>query len=75
MIRSADLAGTAVYMDNGSEEMRSARAKKLFADAAALLIRRGAFVESRVVPGGVHSESSWEKQIPFFMDVLFYELT
>ena len=74
MIRRADLTGTAVYMDNGSEEMRSARAKKLFADAAALLIRRGAFVETRVVPGGVHSESSWEKQIPFFMDVLFYEL-
>ena len=30
--------------------------------------------EIRVVPGGVHNEASWEHQIPFFMDVLFYNL-
>ena len=34
----------------------------------------GAHPEIRVVPGGVHNEASWEHQIPFFMDVLFYNL-
>ena len=74
MLREADLVGTALYMDNGSEEMRSARAKKLFAEAAELLILAGAHPEIRGVPGGVHNEASWERQIPFFMDVLFYNL-
>ena len=49
-------------------------AKKLFAEAAELLILAGAHPEIRVVPGGVHNEASWERQIPFFMDVLFYNL-
>ena len=31
-------------------------------------------MESRIVPGGEHNEASWEKQVPFFMDVLFYDL-
>ena len=74
MIRSANLAGTVLYMDNGSEEMRSQRAKKLYGSATALLIEKGAHLTSRVVPGGVHSEASWEKQLPFFLPTLFYDL-
>ena len=31
-------------------------------------------LESRIVPDGEHNEASWEKQIPFFMDTLFYGL-
>ena len=74
MIASADLEGTVLYMDNGSEEMRSQRARRLFASAASLLIRKGALLTCRAVPGGVHSESSWERQVPLFLDVLFYDL-
>ena len=29
---------------------------------------------SFIVPGGTHTEASWEKQIPFFMETLFYGL-
>ena len=74
MIRGADLEGTVLYMDNGSEEMRSLKARKLYGSVASLLMEKGVLLESRVVPGGVHSESSWERQVPFFMDVLFYDL-
>ena len=75
MIRSASIGKTVLYMDMGSREMRSAWAKGIYADTAAALIRKGVLLESRVVPGGIHSETSWERQIPFFMDVLFYNLT
>ena len=37
-------------------------------------MEKGALVTARIVPGGAHNEASWEKQIPFFMDVLFYDL-
>ena len=75
MIRSASIGKTVLYMDMGSREMRSAWAKGVYADTAAALIRKGVLLESRIVPGGIHSEVSWEQQIPFFMDVLFYNLT
>ena len=39
-----------------------------------VLIKKGLYVESRVVPGGIHSESSWEQQIPFFLNTIFYQL-
>ena len=29
---------------------------------------------SRIVPGGTHSEASWEKQLPFVFHTLMYEL-
>ena len=74
MIRECRPDRTALYMDNGETEMRSARARSLFGAVTSLLIRKGFRLESRVVPGGVHSESSWERQVPFFMDVLFYDL-
>ena len=74
MVASARLRRTSVYMDSGSKEMRSRRSRENFAAVTALLIEKGAWVESRVVPGGFHSEASWERQIPFFMDVLFYGL-
>ena len=74
MIRRARLRRTVLYMDGGSREMRSQWARDSFADVTAQLIRKGVLVESRVVPNGVHNEASWERQIPFFMDVLFYNL-
>ena len=39
-----------------------------------LLLERGVLLDSRIVPGGEHCEASWERQIPFFMDTLFYGL-
>lgn len=74
MIREARPRRTVLYMDNGSREMRRQRAKDVYADVTALLIKKGVLLESRVVPGGDHSETSWERQVPFFMETLFYNL-
>ena len=45
-----------------------------FGKVASRLMERGAYVEARIVPDGEHCEASWEKQIPFFMETLFYGL-
>ena len=74
LIRESRVKETVLYMDNGSLEMRSVRAKRLYGEMTSLLIRKGLYVESRVVPGGIHSESSWEQQVPFFLNTIFYHL-
>jgi len=74
LIRRADIRKTVLYMDCGAGELRRARERRLFGDIAARLIRKGVLLESRVVPDGIHSESAWEEQIPFFLGALFYHL-
>lgn len=74
MIRTGSGENALLYMDNGSEEMASAHARQIFGETTALLIKKGLWVQSRVVPGGFHSEASWERQIPFFIHALFYDL-
>jgi len=62
---------TCIYMDYGSEEMYShaANAEALMSMSHLLLSKR-VNLAVRVVPGGNHSEASWERQIPIFMDCL-----
>ena len=76
LIRTAPLVGESVlYMDYGSEEWGWKRdTASRFGTAAALLMKRGVQVTSRVIPGGTHSEASWERQIPFFLPTLLYGL-
>ena len=38
------------------------------------LFDRKLSLTARVVPGGDHSEASWEKQSPFFIETLMYGL-
>ena len=45
---------------------------KVANDRGALKI--AAKVTSRIVPGGTHSEASWEKQLPFMFHTLMYEV-
>ncbi len=76
LIEKSDLADdTIVYMDWGSEEFQgnTAMERDLRRVADALLKRR-VRLTSRVVPGGDHSEASWEKQAPFFINTLMYGL-
>ena len=73
LIESAELKKTVLYMDMGAKELRGGRRRALFGDVAAQLIRKGVYLETRVVPGGEHSERSWEKQIPFFLNTILYE--
>lgn len=69
------LPGSVLYMDYGSEEMRYRKGMlHEFSDVTAQLMRKGIFVESRIVPGGKHCEASWERQLPFFMQTLQYDL-
>ncbi len=62
---------TCIYMDYGSEEMfnHAANEEALMTTAHVLLTKR-VNLALRIVPGGNHSEASWEKQIPIFMDCL-----
>ena len=62
---------TCIYMDYGSEEMFNhvANAEALISTSHLLLTKR-VNLALRIVPGGNHSEASWEKQIPIFMDCL-----
>ncbi|MBR3242713.1 MAG: alpha/beta hydrolase [Parasporobacterium sp.] len=74
MISGAKLKRTVLYMDNGAFEMTSQRAKRLYGEITSLLIRKGVLLTSRIVPEGIHSESSWEQQIPFFIPTLLYAM-
>ena len=69
--RSRIRRDTCIYMDYGSEEMfnHAANAEALLSTSHLLLTKR-VNLALRVVPGGNHSEASWEKQIPIFMECL-----
>ena len=62
---------TTIYMDYGSEEVGNHEGS---ADALIsmthLLLKKRANLTFRIVPGGTHSEASWEQSIPVFMDCL-----
>lgn len=62
---------TCIYMDYGSEEMGNhlANAEAMISTSHLLLTKR-VNLAMRIVPGGNHSEASWERQIPIFMDCL-----
>lgn len=60
-----------IYTDYGSREFsNSSPRREAFAGTCAVLIEKGVNLTARVVPGGLHCEASWEKQIPYFMHVL-----
>lgn len=64
---------TVLYMDYGSRELSNhAQTFKLLGRTAAALLDRHVLLDFRMVPGGDHSEASWERQIPFFMNTLLY---
>ena len=76
LVRRARLApGTVLYMDYGSREMgRHQGMRRGFADFGAQIMARGVFLTQRIVPGGTHSEASWERQLPFMLGTLLFGL-
>lgn len=67
-------ADTIIYTDYGSEEFKNhPERRKHFALNCGYLLERGLNLTARVVPGGTHSEASWEQQIPIFMSVLGFD--
>ena len=62
---------TLIYMDYGELEMfNHAATQESMISTAHLLLTKRVNLALRIVPGGTHSEASWEKQIPIFMDCL-----
>ena len=67
--------GTVLYMDYGAREMGNhAGMRRDFGAFGAKVLSRGVNLTMRIVPNGTHSEASWEKQLPFVMETLFYDL-
>ena len=62
---------TTIYMDYGELEMfNHAATPEPMISTAHLLLTKRVNLAFRIVPGGNHSEASWEKQIPIFMECL-----
>ncbi len=62
---------TCVYMDYGSLELDNhAGNMEILRSVANMLLIKGVLLTFRLVPGGSHSEASWEKQVPVFMECL-----
>ena len=76
IISRADIQpDTVVYMDYGSEELPNhSDMLRQLQSVMARLMERQIKLEFRIIPGGSHCEASWERQIPFFMQTLLYNL-
>ena len=62
---------TTIYMDYGEKEMFNHVAnQEALLSTSHLLLTKRVNLAMRIVPGGDHSEASWEKQIPIFMECL-----
>ena len=72
MVARADLKkDTCIYMDYGSNEVFNHHfTAETMITMSQLLLTKRANLAFRVVPGGDHSEASWERQIPVFMNCL-----
>jgi predicted alpha/beta superfamily hydrolase len=76
LLRTARIqTDTVLYMDYGARELGfHPNMAERFSQVADILLERKVDLTTRIVPNGNHSEASWEKQIPFFMNTLLYEL-
>ena len=72
MVEKADIGGdTVIYLDYGSEELANhGFMLERMTDMGAMLLSKGVNLTFRIVPGGDHSEASWERQVPIFMECL-----
>jgi predicted alpha/beta superfamily hydrolase len=60
-----------IYMDYGSEELRNQPGMlPTFAGVSNQLLSRGVMATTRIVPGGTHTEQSWERQLPVMINAL-----
>lgn len=61
-------------MDYGTEELpRYKHMIQKFAMISSMLMKKKYQIECSHCANGTHSEASWEKQIPFFVETLLYE--
>ena len=75
LIRTANIrTDTVLYMDMGEKELAWNHTAQNFQRFTELFLEKGVRLTARIVPGGRHCEASWEKQIPFFVPALLYNL-
>lgn len=66
---------TVLYMDYGQREMGFHKEMlSSFSALAKQLLEKKVNLTCRIVPHGNHNEASWEKQLPFFIHTLLYDL-
>ena len=72
MVDKTDVGGDSViYMDYGSEELTNhSDMMDNLTGMAGLLLSKGVNLTFRIIRGGDHSEASWERQVPVFMECL-----
>ncbi len=72
LISEAEInSDTCIYMDYGSAELSNhVPSSDALISIARLLLTRRVNVALRIIPGGTHTEMSWERQIPAFMECL-----
>ncbi|MGN0806287.1 MAG: alpha/beta hydrolase [Candidatus Coproplasma sp.] len=62
---------TRLYTDYGSKEFKNHSPQRvLFGETFKVLCGKGVDVTARVIPGGTHCEATWQREIPYFMDIL-----
>ncbi len=62
---------TAIYIDYGSVELTNhASNSEALISVTRHLLTKGVNVALKIIPGGTHSEDSWRRQIPQFMEYL-----
>lgn len=76
MIKQYKIApDTKVYIDWGSDESRNKQALTYACsrnlEIAHLFSEQGASIYPRIIINGKHNESTWEQQVPIFIDYLF----
>lgn len=68
---SAIATDSSIYIDYGSLELPNhANSSEALFSVARLLLTKRVNVVLKIVPGGMHNESSWQQQIPAFMEYL-----
>ena len=72
LVAQSELAtDSRIYIDYGSLELPNhSTSSEALVSVARMLLTRRVNVTLKIIPGGIHNESSWEKQIPEFMDYL-----
>lgn len=76
MIQEAELSpDTVLYMDYGQKEFSyEGWSRANFVRTAQLLGAKDILLSTRLIPDGEHNEASWERQLPFVIPTLMYNI-
>ena len=71
LMKSNMTPDTTIYMDYGQLEMGNHKENSwILRQTVSMLMKKNVNLAFRIVPNGNHSEASWEKQVPIFMECL-----